>query len=89
MALVCDVFISKFKSDTVILDTLHGGIVGYDARPWTLVKRSSNSVTFSLVDPDGDQGFPGTVTTSVTYTVSSSLSHSQLALHIESTTART
>ncbi|KAJ7368453.1 galactose mutarotase-like protein [Mycena albidolilacea] len=50
-------------------DTLHGGIVGYDARPWTLVKQSSNSVTFSLVDPDGDQGFPGTVTTSVTYTL--------------------
>ncbi|KAJ7030824.1 galactose mutarotase-like protein [Mycena alexandri] len=49
--------------------TLHGGIVGYDARPWTTLKQSSNSVTFSLVDPDGDQGFPGTVTTEVTYTL--------------------
>jgi len=50
-------------------DTLHGGLVGYDARPWTLVKQTSNSVTFSLVDPDGDQGFPGTVKTTVEYTL--------------------
>ncbi|KAJ6628773.1 galactose mutarotase-like domain-containing protein [Mycena sp. CBHHK59/15] len=50
-------------------DTLHGGIVGYDQRPWTIVKKSSNSVTFSLLDPNGDQGFPGTVITTVTYTL--------------------
>ncbi|KAK7054204.1 galactose mutarotase-like protein [Favolaschia claudopus] len=50
-------------------DTLHGGAVGYDARPWTTVHKSSNSVTFSLIDPSGDQGFPGTVTTFVTYTL--------------------
>ncbi|KAJ7276545.1 galactose mutarotase-like domain-containing protein [Mycena haematopus] len=50
-------------------DTLHGGLIGYDQRPWTLVKHSSNSATFSLVDPNGDQGFPGTVTTTITYTL--------------------
>ncbi|KAJ7498768.1 galactose mutarotase-like domain-containing protein [Mycena latifolia] len=50
-------------------DTLHGGIVGYDQRPWSVVKKSSNSVTFSLLDPNGDQGFPGTVVTAVTYTL--------------------
>ncbi|KAJ7737319.1 galactose mutarotase-like domain-containing protein [Mycena metata] len=61
--------------------TLHGGIVGYDARPWTTVKQSSNSVTFSLVDPDGDQGFPGTVTTEVTYTLESK---STWKIHIHS-----
>ncbi|KAJ7765020.1 galactose mutarotase-like domain-containing protein [Mycena maculata] len=52
-------------------DTLHGGIIGYDQRPWTIVKQSSNSVTFSLLDPNGDQGFPGTVTTTVEYTLES------------------
>ncbi|KAF8195730.1 galactose mutarotase-like domain-containing protein [Mycena galopus ATCC 62051] len=50
-------------------DTLHGGLIGYDQRPWTLVTHSSNSVTFRLVDPNGDQGFPGTVTTDITYTL--------------------
>lgn len=50
-------------------DTLHGGFVGYDARVWSLVEQSSNSLKFSLVDPDGSQGFPGTVTAYVRYTL--------------------
>lgn len=49
------------------LDTLHGGAIGYDRRPWSTLHKSPNSVTFALVDPDGDQGFPGTVYTTVTY----------------------
>ncbi|KAJ7684030.1 galactose mutarotase-like domain-containing protein [Mycena rosella] len=50
-------------------DTLHGGLIGYDQRPWTLVKKTDNSVTFSLLDPNGDQGFPGTVITTIEYTL--------------------
>ncbi|KAJ7639003.1 galactose mutarotase-like domain-containing protein [Roridomyces roridus] len=52
-------------------DTLHGGLIGYDKRPWTLVKHTANSVLFSLTDPNGDQGFPGTVFTMVQYTLES------------------
>ncbi|KIJ70101.1 hypothetical protein HYDPIDRAFT_23244 [Hydnomerulius pinastri MD-312] len=48
-------------------DTLHGGLVGYDRRNWTLTAQTKSAVTFNLTDPDGDQGFPGTVKTSVTY----------------------
>jgi aldose 1-epimerase len=72
MALVCSILspVAMLEPDFGTLDTLHGGAVGYDARPWTVVKQTSNSVTFSLVDPNGDQGFPGTVTTTVSYTVS-------------------
>ncbi|KAG6911230.1 hypothetical protein DXG01_003097 [Tephrocybe rancida] len=44
-------------------NTLHGGVDGYDRRTWTIAKKSKNAVTFALVDPDGTQGFPGTVTT--------------------------
>ncbi|KAJ6515741.1 galactose mutarotase-like protein [Mycena sanguinolenta] len=50
-------------------DTLHGGLVGYDQRPWNLDAHTANSVTFTLVDPNGDQGFPGTVVTTITYTL--------------------
>ncbi|KAF8906824.1 galactose mutarotase-like domain-containing protein [Gymnopilus junonius] len=50
-------------------NTLHGGPDGFDRRQWTAVKRSSNSVTFSLKDPNGTEGFPGTVKTLVTYTL--------------------
>lgn len=51
-------------------DTLHGGIVGYDQRNWTVVSRNTSSITFSLLD-QGYEGFPGTVITYATYTVSS------------------
>ena len=51
-------------------NTLHGGTRGFDARDWTLETLTGSTATLSLVSPDGDQGFPGTVTASVTYTVS-------------------
>lgn len=50
-------------------DTLHGGPDGWDWRNWTVVAHTSNSITFSLTDPDGDQGFPGEVVSYVTYTL--------------------
>lgn len=42
-------------------DTLHGGTVGYDARNWTLVSYNTSSITYSLLDTSGTQGFPGAV----------------------------
>lgn len=48
-------------------DTLHGGEIGYDHRPWTILARTANSVSFALIDPNGFQGFPGTVHTTVTH----------------------
>jgi aldose 1-epimerase len=50
-------------------DTLHGGFIGYDARNWTVTSHSSNSITFTLLDPSNFQGFPGSVLTHATYTV--------------------
>ena len=50
--------------------TLHGGSRGYDKRVWTsrtISDRRSVGVRFSLVSPDGDQGFPGRLEVSVTY----------------------
>ena len=52
-------------------DTLHGGIVGYDQRNWTVVSANESTITFSLVD-QVFEGFPGTVITYATYSVSSS-----------------
>ncbi|KZV99630.1 galactose mutarotase-like protein [Exidia glandulosa HHB12029] len=60
--------ISKNEHDG--LNTLHGGFVGYDRRNWTVSSRTASSVSFSLVDPSGTEGFPGTVKTTVTYTLS-------------------
>ncbi|KAG2003013.1 galactose-1-epimerase [Coprinopsis cinerea AmutBmut pab1-1] len=48
---------------------LHGGLIGWDRRNFTLVAKSPTSVTYKHVD-NGDEGFPGTVTAYVTHTVS-------------------
>lgn len=41
-------------------DTLHGGFNGTDLRTWTISEQSTNSVTFTLVDPNGMEGWLGT-----------------------------
>ena len=41
-------------------DTLHGGIYGWDRRNWTIVERTSTSVTYFHLD-HADEGFPGYV----------------------------
>ncbi|RMY33539.1 hypothetical protein D0865_14431 [Hortaea werneckii] len=51
------------------LDTLHGGKNGWDYRNWTVVAHTPDSITFSLVDEDGEMGFPGQVVSYVTYTL--------------------
>lgn len=49
--------------------SLHGGPDGFDRRVWDVVSHSPDEVVLSLVSPDGDQGFPGTVTATVRYRV--------------------
>ncbi|TBU23362.1 galactose mutarotase-like protein [Dichomitus squalens] len=48
-------------------DTLHGGTVGYDRSAYQITNLTSSSVTFTLHDADGNQGFPGSVVSSATY----------------------
>ncbi|MBF8188930.1 galactose mutarotase [Nonomuraea sp. K274] len=49
-------------------NSLHGGTDGFDRRVWTIAARTDTSVTLTLTSPDGDQGYPGTLSASVTYT---------------------
>ena len=51
---------------------LHGGTKGFDKHVWQAEPvRSERSVgvTFTLVSPDGDEGYPGTLTAKVTYSL--------------------
>jgi len=53
-------------------NSLHGGTKGFDKCVWAAEVLSSSdepSVRFTLHSPDGDQGFPGAVDASVTYTL--------------------
>lgn len=50
-------------------DTLHGGKDGWDWRNFTVESYTSDSITFSIVDPDGKEGFPGEVISYITYSL--------------------
>ncbi|KAI0006997.1 galactose mutarotase-like protein [Xylariaceae sp. FL0662B] len=50
-------------------DTLHGGSDGWDYRNFTVNAHSNDSITFSIVDPNGKEGFPGEVISYITYTL--------------------
>jgi aldose 1-epimerase len=53
--------------------TLHGGRPSYSTRILATVRTFQNAhdagLTLRLVSPDGDQGFPGTLTLDITYTL--------------------
>lgn len=50
-------------------NNLHSGLDYYDARLWNAKEEAENAVTFTLLSPDGDQGYPGNAIVSVTYTL--------------------
>jgi aldose 1-epimerase len=50
------------------VNMLHGGVVGFDRQVWS-AEEVPDGVEFTLVSEDGDQGFPGTLTTRVRYTL--------------------
>ena len=50
-------------------NSLHGGPEGFDVRLWDVESHDADELVLSLVSPDGDQGFPGTVSARVRYQV--------------------
>ena len=54
-------------------NALHGGRKGFDKQLWTIGKvssgRDSASVTFTRISPDGEEGYPGTMQLSATFTL--------------------
>jgi aldose 1-epimerase len=49
-------------------NTLHGGATGYHTRLWQ-AEPIAGGVRLSRVSPDGENGFPGTLTVNVSYTL--------------------
>lgn len=47
----------------------HGGKPGFADRVWDVVENSTQSITLRYVSPDGENGFPGELTTILTYTL--------------------
>lgn len=50
-------------------NNLHSGLDFYQKRMWEVVENGDDHVTFLLHSPDGDQGYPGALDMSVTYSL--------------------
>ena len=69
-------------------NSLHGGTKGFDKVLWTVTDVKSGavaSVTLRYVSPDGDQGYPGTLTTDATYSLDE---ENRLTIEYRATTDR-
>jgi aldose 1-epimerase len=67
-------------------NSLHGGKKGFDKQIWKAEPKETSdgqSVKFTYVSPDGEEGYPGTLTTSCTYTLGND---DTLKIHITATT---
>jgi aldose 1-epimerase len=67
-------------------NTLHGGTKGFDKYVWKgrpVTSSNGPTVVLTHVSPDGDQGFPGTLTATVTYTWTND---DELKIHYHATT---
>ena len=56
-------------------NALHGGLSGFDRKPWTIAAMGEDPVPFvtlSYVSPDGEEGYPGRLKTDITYSMSDS-----------------
>jgi aldose 1-epimerase len=69
-------------------NTLHGGTDGFDKKVWNATEipgSDTAGLRLSLVSPDGDQGFPGALTATVTYTLNNA---NQLRIHYQASTTK-
>ena len=72
------------KNDKAV-NHLHGGGVGFDKRVWTVKGQTENTAALTLVSPDGEEGYPGTLSVEVAYT----LSHGRLEIAYRAETDQT
>ena len=85
-------FECEWKSYTLFANNnanhLHGGRIGFDRSFWEVTPMDGEEPTLrlSLVSPDGEEGYPGTLRVTVTYTLRGD---NALELHYEATTDKT
>lgn len=69
----------KFTLDGIVYDklainngpnSLHGGLKGFNSAVWNLTPKDDQTIELSYRSADGEEGFPGTLKTTVTYHLS-------------------
>lgn len=66
-------------------NALHGGVVGYNKVIWD-ANQEGNKLVLTYVSPDGDQGYPGELTMTVTYELND---ENEISMIYEATTDKT
>lgn len=64
---------------------LHGGENGFSHRIWSLIDHGTGHVTLERVSPDGEEGYPGTLTARCTYRITGD---GELTIELGATTDR-
>ena len=64
-------------------NTLHGGLRGFDKRVWTARELPGGALELTYVSKDGEEGYPGTLTATVIYTLTDD---NRLRIHYAATT---
>ncbi len=67
-------------------NSLHGGTKGFQDVVWNVDQPNDYTLVFTYVSPDMEEGFPGTLTTKVTYTVTPD---QEIVMEYEATTDKT
>ncbi|MDA9557103.1 galactose-1-epimerase [Vibrio sp.] len=68
------------------VNSLHGGLKGFDKHRWVVENQSQNSITFVTFSEDGDQNYPGKVAVRLEYILTES---NALELHYRASTDKT
>ncbi len=66
-------------------NALHGGLRGFNAVVWEMVEHTDTLLKLSYVSPDGEEGYPGTLSVTVTYSVGEA---NELRIDYGATTSR-
>lgn len=66
-------------------NALHGGVDAFNTKVWDVVLADDQTLTLSLVSADGEEGYPGELTLSLTYSVTDD---NELSIHYEATTTK-
>ncbi|MGN6394389.1 MAG: aldose epimerase family protein [Mucilaginibacter sp.] len=64
----------------------HGGKAGFNKKMWDVIDADDKSIRLNYISPDGEEGFPGELSVSVTYTLND---NNQLLVDYEATTNKT
>ena len=93
---VCGRFANRIKDGKFSIDgveytlpinngtnSLHGGVHGYNEKVWTVKSASEQELVLTLLSPDGEEGYPGNLSISCTYSLSND---NEVKIHYEATT---